>query len=183
VADTGREARRQANFARLQAIVPLQITVDDLTLPDGDRLEEDEFVVRTAKDWGVNVKPLILTTRRLICRYDPAGPGVASIPLRDIREVRLRKHFVAFATVVIDTSVQRQVAIPAHINGNLIRADIATMADFARGDSVTPTLSVLPSPPPSDRYEQLERLGKLKDSGVLSEAEFEKEKARILKQP
>jgi hypothetical protein len=31
-----------------------------------------------------------------------------------------------------------------------------------------------------DRYEQLERLGRLRDSGVLDAPEFEREKAQIL---
>ncbi len=177
-----RESRRRAAFARVQGTFPLAIKIDDLPLPDGGRLDEDEFVVRTAKDWGASVKPLILTTRRLIAPYDPSSRRVATIPLIDIREVRLRKHWIAFASIVIDTTVQRQAAFPAYINGALIRADIAAMADFAQGREA-PKLSVVPPPPPDDRYEQLERLGKLRESGVLSEAEFEQEKARILKQP
>jgi hypothetical protein len=34
-----------------------------------------------------------------------------------------------------------------------------------------------------DRYDQLRKITELKQSGTLSEAEFEEEKARILKQP
>ena len=63
----GRAARRQEHFARLQGAYPLPIVIDDLALPDGGRLEEDEFVVRVGKDWGSSVKPLVLTTRRLTC--------------------------------------------------------------------------------------------------------------------
>ncbi len=162
--------------------MPLPIRIEDLAWPDGGRLEEDEFVVRMAKDWGVSVKPLILTTRRLICPYDSSGKRVATIPLRDIREVRLRKHWVGFATIVIDTSLQRQASFPAHINGPLMKADIAAMADFAQGRAA-PKAPVVPPAPSDDRYAQLERLGKLKATGVLSQAEFEKEKARILNQP
>ena len=179
---TEREAHRRAAFARQQGTFPLPIAFDDLPLPDGGRLDEDEFVVRTAKDWGVSIKPLILTTRRLICPYDPSSSRVASIRLNDIREVRLRKHWVAFASIVIDTTLQRQAAFPAHINGPLIKADIAAMADFAQHGEA-PRVSVMPPPTSDDRYEQLQRLGKLKEAGVLSDAEFEEEKARILKQP
>jgi hypothetical protein len=39
------------------------------------------------------------------------------------------------------------------------------------------------SVPSGDRYEQLRKITELKQSGTLSEAEFEEEKARILKQP
>lgn len=133
MSDADREARRRAAFTRVQGTTPLPISLADLALPEGRALEEDEFVVRTARDWGVSVKPLILTTRRLICPVDPSSKQVAHIPLGDIREVRLRKHWVAYASIVIDTALQRQASFPAHINGPVIRADIAAMADFARG--------------------------------------------------
>ena len=37
-----------------------------------------------------------------------------------------------------------------------------------------------PPPPPADRMEQLKQLGELKAQGVLTEQEFEAEKAKIL---
>jgi hypothetical protein len=36
------------------------------------------------------------------------------------------------------------------------------------------------APPEPDKFEQLKQLGELKDSGVLTEAEFEAQKAKIL---
>src|SRR5437868_6482298 len=88
-----RAARRQANFAGAGKTSPLPPSLDDLPLPGGLELGEDEFVVRTAKDWGA---------------------------------------------------------------------------------------PVMPPPPAGDRYERLRQIGELRASGVLSEAEFEEEKARIL---
>jgi hypothetical protein len=38
-----------------------------------------------------------------------------------------------------------------------------------------------PADPEADRFEQLEKLGQLKASGVLTEAEFQAEKARLLR--
>jgi hypothetical protein len=37
------------------------------------------------------------------------------------------------------------------------------------------------APPEEDRFEQLEKLGQLKASGILTEAEFQAEKARLLR--
>jgi hypothetical protein len=176
-----REARRKAHFAQMQGTFPLPLVFDDIPLPGAATLDDDEFVVRTAKDWGTSVKPLILTTRRLICPSDPGGRA-AIIPLTDIRSITLRKHAIGFATIVIGTADERPASFPAHINGALMRADIAAMADFAQR-AVAPKLSVVSPPSPGgDRYEQLRRIGELKKSGVLSEAEFQEEKARILKQ-
>jgi hypothetical protein len=56
------------------------------------------------------------------------------------------------------------------------------MVDAANGVAA-PNPSASASSSPGDRYQQLRELSELKQSGVLSDAEFEKEKARILKQP
>ena len=176
-----REARRRTEFARRRESFPLPIAIDDLPLPNGGRLGEDEFVVRTAKDWGTSVKPLILTTQRLICPSDPGGRA-AVLPLTDVRGVTLRKHAIGFSTIIIETADQGQASFPAHINGPLMKADIAAMVGFAQRAAPKPSV-VNPPSPGGDRYEQLRRIGELKQSGVLSEAEFQEEKARILKQP
>ena len=183
MADTPeREARRQAHFAHTQETSPLSAAITDIALPGGLQLDEDEFVVRTAKDWGVSVKPLVLTTRRLICPSDLSGRGVAAIGLADVREVQLRKHWIGFATIEVNVADQPQASFPAHINGARIRADIQAMVDAAQR-SALPRLSVVSPPPAADRYDRLRQIGELRSSGVLSEAEFAEEKARILKEP
>src|SRR2546430_16640901 len=111
-----REARRRTEFAHQRGNFPLPIAIDDLPLPDGGRLGEDEFVVRTAKDWGTSVKPLVLTTQRLICPSDPGGRA-AIIQLTDVRGVTLRKHAIAFSASIIEPPDQAQASFPAHITG------------------------------------------------------------------
>jgi hypothetical protein len=50
-----------------------------------------------------------------------------------------------------------------------------------QAQEAAPTVPAQASTPPSaDRLEQLKQLGELKASGVLTDAEFEAEKARIL---
>src|SRR5438067_5657733 len=94
-----REARRRTEFAHQRGNFPLPIAIDDLPLPDGGRLGEDEFVVRTAKDWGTSVKPLILTTQRLICPSDPGG-SAAIIWLTDSCGFVLGKHASGFSSII-----------------------------------------------------------------------------------
>lgn len=177
-----RETRRQAHFAQMQGIFPLPLAITDVRLPGGLELDEDEFVVRTGKDWGASINPLVLTTRRLICPNDPSGRAVAAIRLTEIAGVRLRKHLVGFSSIVIDRRDETPASFPAHINGARIRAEIAAMVEAAPGLS-RPRLSLVPESSAGDRYERLRRIGELKASGVLSEAEFEEEKTRILKEP
>ena len=176
-----REARRQANFAQAQKTSPLPPSLADVPLPGGLQLGEDEFVVRTAKDWGVSIS-LVLTTQRLICPSDLTGRTQVSIPLSDVRDVQLRKHWVGFATIVVNRIDEPPALFPAHINGARIRADISAMTDAAKR-ATFPKLSVVTPPSTPDRYERLRQIGELRSSGVLSEAEFEEEKARILREP
>ena len=176
-----REARRQTNFAQAQKTSPLPPSLGDVPLPGGLELGEDEFVLRTAKDWGVSIS-LVLTTRRLICPSDLTGRTQVSIPLTDVRDVQLRKHWVGFATIVVNRIDEPPASFPAHINGARIRADISAMTDAAKR-ATFPKLSVVTPPSTPDRYERLRQIGELRSSGVLSEAEFEEEKARILREP
>jgi hypothetical protein len=151
-------------------------------LPDGSRLEDGEVVVRTAKDWGLSIKSLVLTNRRLFCPSDLTGRTTLSLRLTDILSVALRKHWIGFSTIVVETRDRRQASFAAHINGQLVRSDIAAAVDEAqRSAALDP--SAASAVPAGERYEQLRKISELKQSGVLSDAEFEEEKARILKQP
>jgi hypothetical protein len=146
-------------------------------LPDGSRLRPGETLVRTSKDWGISAQRLALTSSRLILPSDPTGRNAESLFLTEIREVRLQKNKIAFATIIVETMDGRKFIIPAHINGARIRDEIAAAVLGAKPPEVaTPSLA-------SDKYDQLRKLGELKASGVLSEVEFEREKARILAQP
>src|SRR2546430_17252332 len=104
-------------------------------MPDGGRLGEDEFVVRTAKDWGTSVKPLILTTQRLICPSDPGGRA-AVLPLTDVRGVTLRKHAIGFSTIIIETADQGQGAVSGHINGPFMEGGISAIGGVEVGRAV-----------------------------------------------
>jgi putative oligomerization/nucleic acid binding protein len=178
----GREARRQANFAREQKASPLPPSIADIPLAGGLELAEDEFVVRTAKDWGSSISSLVLTTRRLICPTDLTGRSQVAIPLTEVRDVQFHKHLIGFPTIVIERVDQPPASFPAHINGARIRADIAAMVEAGQRAAI-PSLSVVTPPPTAgDRYERLRQIGELRASGVLSESEFQEEKARILKE-
>ena len=155
---------------------------DTPPLPGGFSLQKGEVVVRTGKDWGLDRHALTLTTQRLFCPAEPSDKSNrVAIPLVDVADVVFQKHFVGYSTVTVETVSGRRFLVPAHINGRLIRDDILEMVQAARGD---------PGPGPHgtgakapDRYDQLRKLAELKASGTISETEFEKEKARILRGP
>jgi hypothetical protein len=151
-------------------------------LPDGFRLEDGEVVIKTAKDWGLSIKSLILTNRRLFCPADLRGQSTVSLPLTDVLGVTLSKHLVGFSTIVVDARDRPQASFAVHINGPLVRSDITAAVNAAKQSAALDPSTPATSAPSGDRYEQLAKISELKRSGVLTEAEFEEEKARILKQ-
>jgi hypothetical protein len=155
----------------------------NVELPDGARLDDGEVVIKTAKDWGLSIKSLVLTNRRLFCPADLTGRSTVSLPLTDVLSVTLRKHMIGFSTIVVETRDQGQASFPVYINGKLVRSDIAAAVDDAKRSVTLDPLLPAASTPTGDRYDQLRKITELKQSGTLSEAEFEEEKARILKQP
>jgi hypothetical protein len=153
-------------------------------LPDGSRLEDGEVVLKTAKDWGLSTKSLVLTNRRLFCSSDLTGRTTLSLRLTDVLGVTLQKHAIGFSTILVDTRDRPQAAaFPVHINGKLVRSDIGAAVDNAKRSAGLDLSTTAPSLPSQDRYDQLRKISELKKSGVLTDAEFEEEKARILKQP
>lgn len=145
-------------------------------LPAGVQLEEGERVTRTGRDWGASI-PVVLTDRHLICPIDPSGGGIVSIALNDIEAVRLRKPPFGFASVLVEYAHGRRASFPVHANAQQAIVDISAAAETARG------VTAPSSPHGGDRYDQLRKLGELRTSGVLTEDEFQEEKARILARP
>jgi hypothetical protein len=157
-------------------------TREDAALPSGFSLQKGEVIVRTASDWGLAGHALTLTTQRLFCPAEPSGKSQVAISLTDVVDVVFQKHFVGYSTITIATAAGPKYLVPAHINGRAIREDILGMVRAARGEPTAgPSRGADPKTP--DRYDQLHKLAELKASGTISEAEFEQEKARILRSP
>lgn len=76
-----------------------------------------------------------------------------------------------------------RVAVASSVHGRVQRRQRDRWAAADQGTAPTPPppppAAVAP-PPVDDVIAQLERLGKLRDSGVLTEPEFAEQKARIL---
>jgi hypothetical protein len=175
------EAQRGALFARVRTESPLPIRQEIAPLPGGFALAADEFLVGTAKDWGLGGMKLALTTQRLICPSEPDGKEGVSVNLKDILEVTYRKHFVGFSTLSVATSGGERHNFPAHANGQKLREAIFKMVQYARRNPNPPARNVMPTS--TDKYDQLRKIADLRAAGILSEAEFEREKARLLDEP
>jgi len=76
-----------------------------------------------------------------------------------------------------------RVAVASSVHGNIQRRQRQRWAAADHAAAVQPAPAAHPTPPPpaaDDVIAALERLGKLRDSGVLTEAEFSAQKARLL---
>jgi hypothetical protein len=66
-----------------------------------------------------------------------------------------------------------------HVSNNVSRRQANRWAE-QEGAVEEPMQAAPPAPAQDDKLEQLQKLGELKTSGVLTEAEFEAQKAKIL---
>jgi hypothetical protein len=113
-----------------------------------------------------------------------AVPGRARFGYRFTEKVPRKALVLPGADIPVELDGDR-VRIPWDQIGSMDKfvSSLASLAPTAR--SASPVASVAPPPPADDRgasdpLDDLKRLGKLRDTGILTEAEFAAEKARVL---
>lgn len=147
----------------------------------------------TASGWGAHKGWLELTSTRLLFRRKENGPTEWEVPLAAVQGARTKKAFrqgVDMLDIVyVAEKGKRQQKSFEHTSfgrwasGNVARAEQNEFVGFERDITEARQRLANPSSPAasaSDRVTQLQRLAELKASGVLTEEEFEREKARIL---
>ncbi len=183
-------ARRQALFEQTRATCPLPLTLEESDLPGGLQLFEDEFVVGIARDWGLTTKKLILTTNRVIHAKGILTKDQEVINLTDVADVNYHKTLLLHGELSIETNGGHSLTGLPHVkNGNEVRNQLLSLVNWAKHRPLATYVVDQPRAPvaaapiasaPSDRYEQLKKLADLHTSGVLSDDEFSREKAKIL---
>lgn len=177
--------RRQRCFEEVQRLCPLPVSLDHAKLPGGLDLFEDEFVVTVGRDWGWSSQRLILTTHRVIHARGRAltSKDQQTVYLRDIRDVRFHKPLVGFGTLALETAGAGSIeGLPAAKNGGQIRNQLMQLIHFARSRAEQGPAAPPPSTPTNAENiaEKLKQLGELKDSGLITQDEFDAKKADLL---
>jgi hypothetical protein len=184
-------ARKQA-FELLSKTAPMPLQEDKIDLPGGLELFNDEFVVTIGKDWGITTKKMILTTKRLIHVHGLLTKDQEVVDLVNVQDVEFTKSLLFPGQLEIETSGGHSITGLPHVkNGKAFRNQILALVNWAKSrpssvvvaspDGTAQSAAPPPAEPtPPDKYEQLKKLADLKTSGVLSEAEFEAEKAKLL---
>ena len=180
------ELRRPADVGPVAGDL-LPVTVDR---KHHDRLEVDWDSVRAARTagWGQPVPGAGATAAASTTPGPPGTPtgfvdlGSVSTPAAQIPPEaqpvvdQLRQMFPNASIQV--QSAQLDASVDPALHGQIMGAvEMATGQDLDRDGVVGPAG---PTAPDADRVTQLERLAKLKDSGALTDEEFQAAKAKIL---
>lgn len=179
-------SQREEAFARAERECPFPVTRDQVGLPGGLQLLNDEFLVTTGKDWGFSSQRILITTHRAIWTHGRLNKQQDALYLIDIRDVVFRKPLIGYGSLAFETATGHLIeALPSVSNGAQVRNSLLTLIHYARSRSQQPQVAQSPAqapaaPPRLDRYEQLKKLAELKAQGILSEEEFQSEKAKIL---
>jgi len=176
---------RQASLAQAEKTSPLPLHLEKMPIAGGLDLFNDEFVVSVAKEWGWSTQRLTLTTHRVLWSKGVINTDQKSLYLTDIRDVKFHKPFIGAGSIILETAGGRSIeGLPAASNGAIVRDRLLAMIHWARQrqqQQAAPATTVAATQAP-DRLDQLRRLGELKAQGILSEEEFQAEKAKILSQ-
>ncbi len=179
-----RNRARQIHLASLQATCPLPLEPLIRPLPGGLQLFHDEFLVRVAKDWGLSSQRLTVTTHRLIYTRGRQNKAVESMYLQDVRDVKYVKPYIGFGKLGIENAagLSSLEGLPAVPNAAKLRNDIMAMVHFARQRAQSPAAAIthLPAAPVEDIPAKLKQLAELRDSGILTDAEFQAKKTELL---
>lgn len=114
---------------------------------------------------------LLLTSKRVLVVRGGLRMGVEDLPLEQITSVH-----TSLTKVVIATGGRHEVDIRAIANADQVAAAIR---DAIAAQGGTPAGGTA-SPPTPDAYDQLRKLGELRDAGVLTDDEFAEKKAKLL---
>lgn len=177
-----RAARRVAAYEQLSVTCPLPLDPRPVQLPGGLRVFEDEFLVSIGKDYGWSSQRITLTSHRLIHTHGRATKDQESVYLTDIRDIIYHRAALSRAILVVETAGGHSITgLPAAKNGAQLRNQLLSLVHWARSrpqesaQSPAPAVAIAP-----DKYAQLQKIGELRDAGILTAEEFNQEKRRIL---
>jgi hypothetical protein len=153
----------------------------------------DECLVGTAKHWGFSSDRLALTTHRLIWSHGRVTKDSQQLYLTDIRDVRYHKPMMGTGTLIVEAAASHSLEGLVHMkHAQQFRDSLLSMVHYAKqrpqrvmlhtpiaAAAVQPVAAPTVQAAP-DRFEQLKRLAELKQQGILTDEEFQSEKAKLL---
>ena len=152
----------------------------------------DECLISTAKHWGFSSDRLALTTHRLIWSHGRITQDSEQLYLTDIRDVRYHKPAIGTGTLLVEAAAQHSLEGLVHMkHSQQFRDSLLKMVHYAKqrpqrvmahslgpaGGQPSVSTPVVATP---DKFEQLKKLAELRQQAILTEEEFQAEKAKLL---
>ncbi len=181
-------------FDVVQQECPMPLVKSRNLLPGGLQLMNDECLVGTAKHWGFSSDRLALTTHRLIWSHGRVTKDSQQLYLTDIRDVRYHKPMMGTGTLTVEAAGSHSLEGLVHMkHAQQFRDSLLSMVHYAKqrpqrvtvhapatAQATEPTLLPPAAPPALGKFEQLKKLAELKEQGILTDEEFQSEKAKLL---
>jgi hypothetical protein len=151
------------------------------------------FPVRRFIAWFT--ENFVVTSERVIHRQGLIAKRSMEIPLESITDIRFEQgiidRLVGAGTLILSSASEfgrnsfRDIRHPEEVQKTIYHQGERNKKRMYQGDP-TPTIPAAPTPPSTtgvpNTTTELERLAKLRNDGVLTEEEFQAQKARILGQ-
>ncbi len=177
----------------VQRECPMPLLKSRQPLPGGLQLMADECLVGTAKHWGFSSDRLALTTHRLIWSHGRLTKDSKQLYLTDIRDVRFHKPLMGTGTLTVEAAGVHSLEGLVHMkHAQQFRDSLLSMVHYAKQrpqrvmvQAPANAVATQAVPPATtqvapDRFEQLKKLAELKEQGILTDEEFQSEKAKLL---
>lgn len=136
------------------------------------------YPVRMFIKWATS--HFVITTQRLVHRVGLIAHGSMEIPLSRITDVRfdqnILQRMIGAGTLVIESAGERG----SEAFDNVRRPEFIQKTLYERARAGERQAAAPPAPAAASPAEELARLADLRDRGVLSEEEFQAQKARLL---
>jgi hypothetical protein len=185
------QAQFDAWFTEVQRECPMPLSKARNSLPGGFPLMQDECLVSTAKHWGFSSDRLALTTHRLVWSHGRVTKDAKQLYLTDIREVSYHKPMLGTGSLTVEAASRHSLEGLVHMkHAQQFRDSLLMMVHYAkqRSQRVVVHMPAASSPPAvtatatavPDKFEQLKKLAELKEQGILTDDEFQSEKAKLL---
>jgi hypothetical protein len=170
-------------FLRIQATCPVDIVEAPRTFQGGVGLMPDEFLAKMAMNKLLSTDWLLLTTKRLIHVKGLTRPTVTMIYLTDIRSCTYQQPVgIGFGKVMVQTaSGAGMEGLDRVLGAAALTNAIEMMAAWARPQTAGGWPAAVPQGTPVDIPNQLRELASLRDSGILTQEEFDSKKAELLR--
>ncbi|MDI3246836.1 PH domain-containing protein [Pseudoalteromonas agarivorans] len=123
---------------------------------------------------------LVTPDRVVFYRKGIMGEVIESVPLKNINSLERQSGLMKHTIFIYSSGNKIEFKSVNKADNEKLVSEIEKAQEGAGSISAKPAANVEPTEPKEDVYEQLKKLGELKELGILSEQEFTEKKAILM---